>query len=66
MSELNCSTLYMVSFLVALIVADLFMPSVILTIGVIITIPLAIATLVFVFSYRQRYEKQCTESNQRL
>ena len=61
MSEFNCSALYVVSFLIALIVADVFMPSAILTIGVIITIPLVIATVVFVFSYRQRYEKQYTE-----
>ena len=62
MSEFNCSALYVLSFLIALIVADVFMPSVILTIGVIIMIPLVIATVVFVFSYRQRYEKQYTES----
>ena len=65
MSEFNCSALYVVSFLIALIVADVFMPSAILTIltiGVIIMIPLVIATVVFVFSYRQRYEKQYTES----
>lgn len=39
MSEFNCSALYVFSFLIALTVADVFMPSVILTIGVIVTIP---------------------------
>ena len=62
MSEFNCSALYVVSFLIALIVADVFMPSALLTIGVIVTIPLVVTTLAFVFSYRQRYEKQSTES----
>ena len=47
-SEFNCSALYMVSFLLTLIVADVFMPPSVLTVG---------ATLAFVFSYRQWYEK---------
>ena len=62
MSEFNCSALYVFSFLIALTVADVFMPSVILTIGVIVTIPPVVTTWAFVFSYRQRYEKQSTES----